>query len=1043
MSSRYSRGVEIGRGRFGVVYQGHDDVTNETVAIKVLPIASPNAVIDVRREYDMLVELRHPNIVEVRALEVDHSKGQASIVMECCPGGSVQTKLETFRLYEVAIRRHTKAALLGLAYLHEKKRRHGDIKPANMLLALNGLLKLSDFGTCVSIQDMMEVGKFVGTPCYAAPEALKGTVGTASDIWSLGASIVHMATGFRLHYPWHEKGFESPEAIAYFMQNLKEGEHPTIPEHLSSDAVNFLKRCFVVDPNQRATCTDLLEHAFVVNDPSECPDCESKEHYAQQRACAPPAVTASRENAHMVAIGATANSRKCSPTPSSRKSSPTPSQHSVEVMSAGASQSASHDPSSLQWTDSGQPDYFTHMPPDVTFEEAVKRAEYSTYSVCTSCDIGLRMKCVSAHDKTRCVPMTAEWVLEKCNREAPQNFRATFAYTLDTPLRYEADASMRNVEGDGRNPFDNTKACEEEFVKKYCYFLYHLVAELRPFQNMKATMYRLLPFRVCPSMYFPGAIVTWNQPSVAVLDVCDLSKSFKKDANTTVGDRTIFVIYATRAKSLSDLHRRREAILLPNTQFRVGPPVSRNMKDMLARALRRDLSDVLVIELTEVKLHYYVDVYKNCGQVLLNGYFSRIESFLEELKLKDRNFLNNERVWDPVMGSFDVKRAFRPMATIPSPTFFKEMLDRDVSVAGWALFLHRLSPETILSLTYGTDTTILVEAIRRCHKRIPFTADFRDALVQYSVPWVGEVVNLLVDKTGLENVYKALDTCDDATQLHTALLCSFAALNRSDHLSAYFKDRENDITSTAISAALFSCASNGAVNSTHLLLAKNVPPSAPKDENDLTPVHVAAAFGHKDCLAHLLNKNERWLSDSVTRSNITPLHLACIEDQYDVAKFLIERDRQHGSKLILAQTEVGTTCLMFACETGNQTLCHLLVSECAALLNTFDKKHRSPLYRATARGHITLVEYFVKAKPKLLEECRSGGVTVMHIACQNNHLDVVKYLAEVNKELVNKCTDEGKSCMDLASENQALDVCNFLQALENERHASGRSAGKE
>eukprot|EP00760_Papus_ankaliazontas_P013899 PhM_4_TR15916/c3_g1_i3/m.3357/K20717/YDA; mitogen-activated protein kinase kinase kinase YODA len=324
MSSRYRRGKEIGKGKFGVVYQGHDDVTMESVAIKVLQLGSRDAASDVRREYEMLQELRHPNIVEVRAFEVADT--QASIVMECCPGGSVMSKFESFRLYEGAIRRHTQDALRGLAYLHAKKTRHGDIKPANMLLTLDGRLKLSDFGTCIPIKDM-KVGEFVGTPCYAAPEALKGTVGTASDIWSLGASIVHMATGFRLHYPWHEKGFESPEAIAYFMQNLKEGEHPTIPEHLSSDAVNFLKRCFVVDPNQRATCTDLLAHAFVVNDPSECPDCESKEHYAQQRACAPPAVTASRENAHMVAIGATANSRKCSPTPSSRKSSPTPSQH--------------------------------------------------------------------------------------------------------------------------------------------------------------------------------------------------------------------------------------------------------------------------------------------------------------------------------------------------------------------------------------------------------------------------------------------------------------------------------------------------------------------------------------------------------------------------------------------------------------------------------------------------------------------------------------------------------------------------------------------
>eukprot|EP00760_Papus_ankaliazontas_P013896 PhM_4_TR15916/c2_g1_i1/m.3342 len=120
---------------------------------------------------------------------------------------------------------------------------------------------------------------------------------------------------------------------------------------------------------------------------------------------------------------------------------------------------------------------------------------------------------------------------------------------------------------------------------------------------------------------------------------------------------------------------------------------------------------------------------------------------------------------------------------------------------------------------------------------------------------------------------------------------------------------------------------------------------------------------------------------------------------------------------------------MFACETGNLSLCQLLVCECRELLTMYDEENRSPLYRAATRGHIALVRYFLAEEPKLLDVCRRGGITVMHIACKNGHLDIVKYLAEIHPQLVHELTDQKKSSLALATDHRAWDVAKFLNKL--------------
>eukprot|EP00759_Apiculatamorpha_spiralis_P047674 PhF_6_TR43324/c1_g1_i1/m.66216 len=260
-SGRYVMGEKLGRGGFGTVYLGMDIVTAEHVAVKEVPVEASDlgAIDEIKKEFDMLTKLKHQHVVGVRGFDV--TKDNAYIYMEWMPGGSVQSMLSKFkfRLHENLVRRYTREALSGLAYLHSMHVVHRDIKPANMLVAQDGTLKLSDFGTCKTVSDKSSTTmKIVGTPMYMSPEAIRGKTSTASDVWALGASVVEMASG---QPPWSELGVTDPIALLFNIGMSQSG--PAVPEHLSSEGKDFLRLCFSIDPKERATCEVLLSHPFV------------------------------------------------------------------------------------------------------------------------------------------------------------------------------------------------------------------------------------------------------------------------------------------------------------------------------------------------------------------------------------------------------------------------------------------------------------------------------------------------------------------------------------------------------------------------------------------------------------------------------------------------------------------------------------------------------------------------------------------------------------------------------------------------------------
>jgi serine/threonine protein kinase len=266
----FTKGKELAGGRFvlieklggganGQVWKALDKDGHRDVAIKVLLEPGPDELVRLLHEAEKWMRLEHENIVRV----YDVRKDEAILVMECLEGGTLEHKMKKAAMdaggfnavRACPVGEATKILtdiLRGLAFAHDRKILHHDLKPGNILLSKFGIAKISDFGMAREEKD----GKFglsphlqrpgmSGTPEYMSPEVARGEDASdrQSDIFSAGIVAYQLLTG---RHPFsHPSGMISPRQLIAAEQVECVSVHDVqadIPERLADVVTRMLAK---------------------------------------------------------------------------------------------------------------------------------------------------------------------------------------------------------------------------------------------------------------------------------------------------------------------------------------------------------------------------------------------------------------------------------------------------------------------------------------------------------------------------------------------------------------------------------------------------------------------------------------------------------------------------------------------------------------------------------------------------------------------------------------------------------------------------------
>ena len=223
---------KLGAGAMAVVYKAKQLSLDRTVAIKVLPrrfSEKSNYIQRFFKEGKLAAKLNHNNIVQ--AIDVGEVNGLYYFVMEYVEGKSIYDDLSTGKVFseEEALDLIIQVAR-ALKHAHSINMIHRDVKPKNIMINTEGIVKLADMGLARETSDIKaaksEQGKAFGTPYYIAPEQIRGevTVDGRADIYALGATLYHMVTG--------RVPFEAATPSEVMRKHLKESIVP--PDHINT-----------------------------------------------------------------------------------------------------------------------------------------------------------------------------------------------------------------------------------------------------------------------------------------------------------------------------------------------------------------------------------------------------------------------------------------------------------------------------------------------------------------------------------------------------------------------------------------------------------------------------------------------------------------------------------------------------------------------------------------------------------------------------------------------------------------------------------------
>lgn len=286
----YVKIEKIGEGTYGVVYKGKNKKTGKAVALKKIRLESedegvPSTAI---REISLLKELRHPNIVGLEDVLMQENKlylvfeflsMDLKKYMDTIPSGQFMDKM--------LVKSYTYQITQGILYCHQRRVLHRDLKPQNLLIDNNGVIKLADFGLARAFGIPVRVYTHeVVTLWYRAPEILLGSqrYSTPVDMWSIGCIFAEMVTKRPLFHgdseidqlfrifrtlttPTEETwpGVTSLPDYKPTFPNWKTNQLQGCVKQLDPQGLDLLQQMLIYDPALRMSAREALNHPYFAN----------------------------------------------------------------------------------------------------------------------------------------------------------------------------------------------------------------------------------------------------------------------------------------------------------------------------------------------------------------------------------------------------------------------------------------------------------------------------------------------------------------------------------------------------------------------------------------------------------------------------------------------------------------------------------------------------------------------------------------------------------------------------------------------------------
>ena len=248
----------IGKGSFSTIYKCFD-ISNNVRALKKIDMDKLKNKKSIKNEFNIMRKLSHINIIKVFDLIIDDTLNNVYIFMEYFENGDLGKYLGGNALEEKNVNNFSIQIKNGLQYLYTQNIVHRDIKPQNILVSNDKILKIIDFGLSKNINinnEMMDT--ICGSPLYMAPEIIKTKNYTIkSDIWSFGVIIYEMIYGYT---PFRATN------IYNLIKTIDNYDIKYPSNTISFDCIDLLQKMLKKNPHDRIDWHSLFLHPWLVND---------------------------------------------------------------------------------------------------------------------------------------------------------------------------------------------------------------------------------------------------------------------------------------------------------------------------------------------------------------------------------------------------------------------------------------------------------------------------------------------------------------------------------------------------------------------------------------------------------------------------------------------------------------------------------------------------------------------------------------------------------------------------------------------------------